>query len=109
MNYQHLRPEGRVEIAVLKDKGYSLRSIAKALGRSHSSLSRELKRNEVSGIYEASKAQHKAYASRKYSKYQGMKVADHSEPEKYIQEKLKRHWTPGHTAEWESLGKYKDR
>lgn len=98
MNYQHLSPEERVEIAVLKDKGYSLRSIAKAMKRSHSSLSRELKRNEVSGTYEATKAQHKAYVSRKYSKYQGMKVADHSELEKYIQEKLKKHWTPEQIA-----------
>lgn len=98
MKYQHLSPQERVEIAVLKGKGYSLRSIAKALGRSHSSLSRELRRNEVSGIYEAPKAQHKAYVSRKYSKYQGMKVADHSELEKYIQEKLKRHWTPEQIA-----------
>lgn len=98
MNYQHLRPEERVEIAVLKGKGYSLRSIAKALGRSHSSLSRELRRNEVSGIYEAPKAQHKAYCSRRRSKYQGMKVADHTELEKYVQEKLKRHWTPEQIA-----------
>lgn len=98
MNYQHLRPEERVEIAVLKGKGYSLRSIAKALGRSHSSLSRELKRNEVSGTYEAPKAQHKAYVSRKYSKYQGMKVAEHTGLEKYIQEKLKKHWTPEQIA-----------
>lgn len=98
MNYQHLRPEERVEIAVLKGKGYSLRSIAKALGRSHSSLSRELRRNEVSGSYEAPKAQHKAYCSRRRSKYQGMKVADHTELEKYIQEKLKLHWTPEQIA-----------
>ena len=98
MNYQHLRPEERVEIALLKEKGYSLRSIAKALGRSHSSLSRELRRNEVAGTYCAPKAQHKAYYSRRRSKYQGMKVADHTELERYVQEKLKRHWTPEQIA-----------
>ncbi len=98
MKYQHLRPEERVEIALLKEKGYSLRRIAKAIGRSHSSLSRELRRNEVSGTYCAPKAEHKAYCARKYSKYQGMKVADHLELEKYIQEKLKLHWTPEQIA-----------
>ncbi len=44
-NYHHLTLEDREKLYALKATGISLRSIAKKLGRSHTSLSRELKRN----------------------------------------------------------------
>lgn len=43
--YKHLSLEERERFALLKTQGISLRQIAKKLGRSHSSLSRELKNN----------------------------------------------------------------
>lgn len=46
MNYQHLKVEEREEIQRGIWKGESLRTIAERLGRSHTSLSRELAKNE---------------------------------------------------------------
>jgi len=65
-----------------------LRGIAKALGRSVSSISDELKRNIVDGEYDAKKANHKAYVRRKESKYQGMKVVSDDALRKFLEEKL---------------------
>lgn len=43
--YTHLTLEEREKLFAWKEKGLSIREIAKKLGRSHSTLSRELKRN----------------------------------------------------------------
>jgi IS30 family transposase len=56
--------------------------------RSISTLSDELKRNQVKGIYDAKKAQHKAYARRKYSKYQGMKIVSENRLRDFVEENL---------------------
>ncbi len=45
MNYQHLSEEERDRLALLRSQGKSLRSISRELGRSHSTLVRELMRN----------------------------------------------------------------
>lgn len=76
------------EISILKRKKYSLRAIARALGRSVSSVSGELRRNRVRGAYDAKKAAHKAYARRKYAKYQGMKIVEHASLRKFVEELL---------------------
>ena len=67
----------RHELAILLRKGHSLRSIARTLERSVSTISDEIARNKVRGRYHPKKAAHKAYARRKYAKYQGMKVVEH--------------------------------
>lgn len=67
----------RHEIAILLEKKYSLRAIARTLARSVSTISDEIKRNVVSGVYNSKKAIHKAYTRRKYAKYQGMKIVEH--------------------------------
>src|SRR5471030_1136984 len=45
MNYRHLKLEERERLYALREQGKSLRSIAKVLKRSQSSLTRELQRN----------------------------------------------------------------
>ncbi len=45
MKYQHISLEEREKLYAMKEQGMSLRSIGKKLGRSQSSLTRELKRN----------------------------------------------------------------
>ena len=72
----------------MKEKGYSLRSIAKSLDRSVSSISDELQRNAVLGTYDPQKANHKAYVRRKESKYQGMNIVRDSEVRKFVDSKL---------------------
>ena len=95
---RHFSRTERLELSILLKKGYSLRDVGTALGRSHSSVSRELKRNRVNGVYDPRKAHHKAYVRRKYSKYQGMKIRDHTELEKYIKEHMPLGWSPERIA-----------
>lgn len=92
--YTHIKKTERIEISVLLEKGYSLRDIAKALRRSVSSVSSEIHDNSVNGKYNSSKANHKAYIKRKYSKYQGMKIAENTRLWDYVEEKLKDEWSP---------------
>ena len=94
MKYTHLEKGERYELSILQKKGYSLREIGKALGRSHSSLSRELKKNQVNSCYDAQKANTKAKVRRAQSKYQWMKVRKTPGLEKYVIERMKLDWSP---------------
>lgn len=94
MVYTHIRKTEREELSILQNKGYSLRSIAKVLGRSHGSLSRELKKNPVRGVYDPVKANTKAQVRRQKSKYQGMKVREKPGLEAYVEEHMRAHWSP---------------
>jgi len=98
MRYTYFSKSERLELSILLKKGYSLRDIAGVLGQNPSSVSRELRKNRVFGEYEPFKAQHKAYVRRKHSKYQGMKIRENPELERYIQEKLRVHWSPEQIA-----------
>lgn len=75
-------------MSILKKKGYSLREIAGVLQRSISTLSDELHRNEVNGIYDARKANHKAYVRRRNSKYQGMHIVAENELREFVEDNL---------------------
>ncbi len=68
----------------MKDKGYSLRDIGRALNRSLSTISDELNRNKVHGRYDPEKAHHKSYVRRADSKYQGMHIVDNIETKKFV-------------------------
>src|SRR5207253_10867756 len=98
MRYSQFQKDERNEISILRTKGYSLRAIARVMRKSPSSVSRELKRNIIKGSYDPLKASHKAYVRRKYSKYQGMKVKEHPELERYVTRKLMLHWSPEQIA-----------
>jgi IS30 family transposase len=73
-NYAHfcLYERQRIERYLREEK--SGQFIADKLDRSKSSVSGEIKQNSVAGVYNAKKAHHKAYAKRKYSKIQSLKV-----------------------------------
>jgi len=92
--YSQIKKAERLEIAILLKKQYSLREIAKVLKRDHGTLSREIKRNLVRGIYDPLKANHKAYVRRKYAKYQGEKIASNNLLRTYVEERLKMFWSP---------------
>lgn len=92
--YHHITKTERREIALLRQKKYSLRDISKMLRRSTGSLSEEIKNNSVGGKYDPKKADHKAYVKRKYSKYQGMKIVGDSDLRDYVENKLKQDWSP---------------
>jgi len=65
-----------------------LREIAGVLHRSISTLSDELHRNEVNGIYDPKKAHTKASTRRKNSKYQGMHIIAEDELREFIEDSL---------------------
>lgn len=94
MVYTHLSKEERLEFSILRSKGYSLRDIAKSLGRHHSSLSRELKKNASNKIYIAEEANGRAKCRRKQSKYQGMKVVQCPGLRDYVAAKMELGWSP---------------
>lgn len=104
MSYQHFTKDQRNEISILRKKGYSLRDIGDAIGKDHSSVSREISQNSVRGIYDPEKAHQKYKKKRRCSKYQGMKIRSHPELEKYIEVHLKNdHWTPDEiSGRWNS-------
>lgn len=89
----------RCEIDILHSKGYSARSIAKALGRSPNTVANELKRNSYrDGRYVATRAKQKAYVRRKYAKYQGKKIQEGDELRSFIVLKLSERWNPDEIA-----------
>lgn len=97
-NYTHIKKAERLEIAILLNKEYSYREIARVLKRSMSSIFEEINNNSVNGIYDPKKANHKAYVKRKYSKYQGMKVVSDIKLWNYLKEKLQEDWSPENIA-----------
>lgn len=56
-HYAHFQPEDRQTLASLLQQNLSLRAIARMLGRSVSSVSRERRRNSVDGEYRSAQAQ----------------------------------------------------
>lgn len=66
--YRQLQPEERVTLASLLQQGHSLRSIAKVLERSPSSVSREVARNRSAEGYASQSARQAALARRSRAK-----------------------------------------
>src|SRR3989344_6041196 len=100
MSYAHFCKAERLELSILLKKGYSLREIGDALNKNPSSVSREIKKNQVKGRYDPHKAQHKALVRRRNSKYIGMKVRSDWDIERYIWEKMRPpyQWSPEQIA-----------
>lgn len=94
----HITKSERIEISILLEKGYSVRTIAKAMSRCHSSISREISNHSIKGKYLPDKADFKAKEKRRFAKYQGMKIEDRPELREYIIEKLKEYCTPEQIA-----------
>lgn len=88
----------RSEIAILRSKGYSLRAIAKSLGRSPNTISYEIRTNSVGGEYHPIKAKIKSRASRKRRRWQWMKLETDHKLQEFVISKLKAHWNPEEIA-----------
>jgi IS30 family transposase len=98
MSYSHFNRSDRDEISILLKKGYSRRDIARAIGKNHSSVSREIKNNSTRGIYHPHKAEYKSRLKRRMSKYQGMKIADNPDLEIKMAVGLMAGWSPEEVA-----------
>lgn len=90
----------RLEIKILLDKGYSLRSIALSLGRGHNTVSYEVKLNQVKGEYDPLKAEAKARLRKRMRRLEWSKIEQSPKLKEVIIEKLNEHWNPDEIAGW---------
>jgi len=94
----HLTLEERVEIYHLLKAGYSVRGIGKEIGRNHSVVSRELRRNakrystEYHPVLANKISQERSLKQRQQAPLKNPKVF------LYVQDKLKKRWTPEQIA-----------
>ena len=89
--YAHLSREQRLELGVLKREGFSLREIAKRLGVSHSTLSRELRRNVAPRAtcgYHVGDAQRLAGGRRRTANAARVKIKPGEKLERLLVEKI---------------------
>jgi IS30 family transposase len=93
-----LSADERVRVADLRRAGAGVRAIARELGRSPSTISRELRRNvdAKSGVYRPHAAQQLA-AQRRARPKRGKLVADVRLHE-FVQDRLKQRWSPEQIA-----------
>ena len=92
MEYSHLSQEERYTVGTMRSTGKSQRAIARELGRSPSTISRERKRNATrhDGGYRPEKAQTYARTRRKQSKTEKLDKAQWQ----VVDELLKANWSP---------------
>jgi len=92
--YKHLSFEERFTIEKLIKRKRSLREIAVVLGRSPNTISYELRKNSVKGIYSSKKARYKAYYKRWRSKRGCLKVSMSRFLTKFVEKHLVKRWSP---------------
>ena len=96
MSYRHFTIEEREIIALRLAEGENPTQIAEELGRHHSSVSTEIQRNSIEGVYYPFKAQILAERRRRESK-SPWKMEDPRIVE-YVKRGLKQHWSPEQIA-----------
>ncbi len=92
--YRQLSFEERFVIEVMYRAGTVVREIATFLRRSPNTVSREVRKNSVHGVYGAEKAKHKVSARRWRAKRQCMKVAMDSFLSAFVEGRLEQKWSP---------------
>jgi IS30 family transposase len=93
-SYRRLSRNERDEIAVMMNRGHSLRQVAFWLGRSHSSLSRELVRNKGSHRYRPADAHHSARLRQRNNHRRPLKLQNHPRLRRLVIRWLKKGWSP---------------
>jgi IS30 family transposase len=95
---KHLTKEERFLIEKCLAAGDSLRSIAQRLGRGVSTVSEEVVRCGGREKYDAQRARHRAYLRQWRKKRSCKKVALDSFLARFVEEKLRAHWSPERIA-----------
>lgn len=90
----------RLEIEILLNKKYTMRSIARVLGRSPNTVSYEIKENSVNGTYEGKKADAKARVRKRFRRLEWSKLNEDLTLRDVVIEKLKCRWNPDEIAGW---------
>jgi len=102
MSYHQLTQTKRIEIAVLRRAGLSLRAIAAQIGCSHSTVSRELTRHawhNPSG-YDARQARLQLKRKRLSANQHRRKLPTNRKHTALVESKLKANWAPEQIAGW---------
>jgi len=84
----------RLEIKILLDKGYSMRSIARSMNRGHNTISYEVNVNGGKEGYNPQNADIYARTRKKNTRREWSKIEHISELKEYIIECLEKHWNP---------------
>ncbi len=94
--YTGLSDAERSEIEILIGRKCGVREIARTLGRSPNTISRELRVNSVAGVYVARKAKQKSRVSRRSRRYQWRKIEHTPVLRSFVVERLAPpwHWSP---------------
>lgn len=90
----HFSYDECVKIETLLEEGYGIRAVARKLKRPTSSVGDEVRRNSVKGVYTAKKAAVKRRQRYWRARHQHLKVVMHAELKRFVDEKLKRFWSP---------------
>jgi IS30 family transposase len=98
--YQRLLDHERERISQMRVNNNSLTLIALELGRSVSTISREIKRNSSKGEYLAFRAQQRAQERQRYSHACKPKIENNQELRTLIHTKLAKRWSPTQISEW---------
>ena len=98
LSYVHFTLDERKYLLLLLKEGHSIRKIADILGRSPSSVSRELKRNSSKKGYHPWRAQTLAIIRGRYS-HPAWRLGEETELGSYVREKLAKYWSPECIAE----------
>ncbi len=93
-SFSHLSKEERFVIEKMWVVGVAIRYIATVLGRSPNTVSREIKKNMVNGIYNANKAIQKSSTVRWRAKKQCLKVSMDSFLIWFVEWLLEEKWSP---------------
>lgn len=94
LSYTHFTRIERIKLEELKKKGKSIREIARELGRSPSSVSRELHRNQnKNGSYHHWRATI-LYILRRRKCHPASRLAEETEIRCYVEDKLSLYWSP---------------
>lgn len=88
----------RLEMGILLNKRYSLRSIARVIGRSPNTISYEIRVNSANGVYEPIRAHAKARLRKRMRKLEWSKIAASTNLGCWVVAKLKAHWNPDEIA-----------
>jgi IS30 family transposase len=94
MKFKNISSVERLEISILKSKGYSIRQIAEKMERSPNTISYELRKNKTWGKYDPKKADAKSHLRKRMRKLQWMKIEQNRELRQYIILGLKNKWNP---------------
>jgi IS30 family transposase len=99
-NFTGLSDAERSEISILKKRDCGIREIAQALGRSPNTVSYELKKNSVDGVYDPLKAKAKSRVSRRSRRYQWRNIEHEPKLRAFVIEHLAspHHWSPDSIA-----------